>query len=68
MNLKLAATSPYHQECDEVIWNAFRNNKKEAFTVIYYRFCNILLQRGLQVSSDRELVKDCMHELFQHEK
>jgi len=64
MNPKLAATSPYHQECDEVIWNALRNNNKEAFAVIYYRFFKVLLQRGLQISSDRELVKDCIHDLF----
>jgi RNA polymerase sigma factor (sigma-70 family) len=64
MNPKLAPTSPYHQECDEVIWNALRNNNKEAFAVIYYRFFNALLHRGLQISSDRELVKDCIHDLF----
>jgi RNA polymerase sigma factor (sigma-70 family) len=64
MNPKLAATSPYLQECDEVIWNALRNNNRKAFAVIYYRFFNVLLQRGLQISSDRELVKDCIHDLF----
>lgn len=64
MNPKLAATSIYHQECDEVIWNALRNNNREAFAVIYYRFFNVLLQRGLQISCDRELVKDCIHDLF----
>lgn len=64
MNLKLAATSPYHQACDEVVWIAFRNNNQEAFAIIYYRFFKVLLQRGLQLSSDRELVKDCIHDLF----
>jgi len=64
MNLKLAATSPFHKECDEVIWNALKNNKKEALAVIYYRFFNVLLQRGLQITGDRELVKDCIHDLF----
>jgi RNA polymerase sigma factor (sigma-70 family) len=64
MNPKLAAASPNNQECDEIIWNAFRNNNKEAFAVIYYRFFTVLLQKGLQISSDRELVKDCIHDLF----
>jgi RNA polymerase sigma factor (sigma-70 family) len=64
MNPELAATSTYHQECDEVIWDALRNNNREALAVIYYRFFNLLLQRGLQISSDRELVKDCIHDLF----
>lgn len=64
MNPKLAAASPKNQECDEVIWNAFRNDNLEAFAVIYYRFFAVLLQRGLQISSNRELVKDCIHDLF----
>ena len=64
MNPNFAVMSPYHQESDEVIWNAFRNNNKEAYAVIYYRFFKRLLQRGLQISSDRELVKDCIHDLF----
>jgi len=64
MNPKFALTTPYHKESDEVIWSAFRNNNKEAFAVIYYRFFKLLLQRGLQISSDRELVKDCIHDLF----
>lgn len=64
MNPKLPAASPYTEECDEVIWNTIRNNNKEAFAVIYYRFFNTLLHRGLQISGDRELVKDCIHDLF----
>jgi RNA polymerase sigma factor (sigma-70 family) len=64
MNPKLEPASPYHQEQDEVIWNAFRNNNQEAFAVIYYRFFTLLLQRGLQICNDRELVKDCIHDLF----
>jgi RNA polymerase sigma factor (sigma-70 family) len=64
MNPEIAATTTYHQECDEVIWDALKNNNREALAVIYYRFFNVLLQRGLQISSDRELVKDCIHDLF----
>lgn len=60
----LAVTSPYHHKRDEVIWKALRNNDKDALAVIYYRFFNVLLQRGLQISADRELVKDCIHDLF----
>jgi RNA polymerase sigma factor (sigma-70 family) len=64
MDPQLALTSPYHGESDEVIWNTFRNNNKEAFSVIYCRFFKVLLKRGLQISNDRELVKDCIHDLF----
>ncbi len=64
MNPTLAAASPINKECDEKIWNAFRNNNREAFAVIYYRFFSVLLQKGLQISTNRELVKDCIHDLF----
>jgi RNA polymerase sigma factor (sigma-70 family) len=63
MNPKLTI-SPFHKEGEEVIWNALRGNSREAFAVIYYRFFKILLQRGLQITDDRELVKDCIHDLF----
>jgi RNA polymerase sigma factor (sigma-70 family) len=61
---KLEQTSPYHHECDMVLWNAFKNGNKEAFAVIYYRCFKILFLRGLQISSDKELIKDCIHDLF----
>jgi RNA polymerase sigma factor (sigma-70 family) len=61
---KLVTASAYHKECDEVVWNAFRDENQEAFAVIYYRYFTILLQRGLQICGDRELVKDCIHDLF----
>jgi RNA polymerase sigma factor (sigma-70 family) len=64
MSQKFAEALPYRQTCDEVIWNALRNNNKEAFAAIYYRLFNVLLRRGLLVSNDRELVKDCIHDLF----
>jgi RNA polymerase sigma factor (sigma-70 family) len=61
---KPTAETHYHVDCDKNIWNALRNNNKEAFALIYLRFFNLLLQKGLQVSGDRELVKDCIHDLF----
>lgn len=64
MNPNLTVGSVYNQQCDEAVWNVLRNNNKEAFAVIYYRFFKILLQKGFKVSSDRELVKDCIHDLF----
>jgi RNA polymerase sigma factor (sigma-70 family) len=62
MNLKLI--SPFHKESEEAIWKALKGNSKEAFAVIYCRFFKILLQRGLQITDDREMVKDCIHDLF----
>ncbi len=64
MDPEYVAKSPYHRESDEVIWISLKNNDKKAFAVIYYRFFNILIQRGLQISGDKEMVKDCIHDLF----
>lgn len=63
-NNVLTEPSQFKDQVDEVLWNYFRKESKEAFAVIYYRFFNILLQKGLQVCVDRELVKDCIHDLF----
>jgi RNA polymerase sigma factor (sigma-70 family) len=64
MNYNLALNPDYHNDSDENLWKELRNNNKEALSVIYYRFFNLLLQKGLQISGERELVKDCIHDLF----
>ncbi len=64
MDPEFVAKSTYHHESDDVIWTSLKNNDKKAFAVIYYRYFNILIQRGLHISGDRELVKDCIHDLF----
>jgi RNA polymerase sigma factor (sigma-70 family) len=64
MNQLIIEESPYHSKCDEVIWNGLMENDKEALAIIYFRFFNLLLRRGLQISGDREMVKDCIHDLF----
>jgi RNA polymerase sigma factor (sigma-70 family) len=60
----LKAASPYHKECDEVIWKSLQKNDIDALAVLYSRFFKPLLRRGLQITSDREIVKDCIHDLF----
>jgi RNA polymerase sigma factor (sigma-70 family) len=64
MNPDLTKASAYDHLSDEAVWNVLRKNSKEAFAVVYYRFFKILLQKGLQISNERELVKDCIHDLF----
>jgi RNA polymerase sigma factor (sigma-70 family) len=64
MNQLIIEESPYHSKCDEVIWNGLMENDKEALAIIYFRFFNLLLRKGLQISGDREMVKDCIHDLF----
>jgi RNA polymerase sigma factor (sigma-70 family) len=49
---------------DTIIWNAFREGNREAYAALYYRYSGILLQSCQWISSDKEMVKDCIHDLF----
>lgn len=56
--------SSNHYQSDTLVWIAFRNGSQKDFSTIYYRYFNILLTKGLQICYDKELVKDCIHDLF----
>ena len=49
---------------DHEIWNKFKNGDRLAFTYIYNKYINALYNFGRQFTSDKELVKDCIHDLF----
>jgi RNA polymerase sigma factor (sigma-70 family) len=51
-------------ERDEVIWSIFKKGDKQAFAILYQRYFKILFQYGLRRAGDRDLVKDCIHDLF----
>jgi len=57
-------TANGENECDEVVWTAFRGGDKQAFAMLYHRYFKTLIQHGLRISSDKDLVKDCIHDLF----
>ena len=50
--------------CDETIWCTFKNGDKHAFGILYHRYFKILYQYGIRIAEDRDLVKDCIHDLF----
>jgi RNA polymerase sigma factor (sigma-70 family) len=60
----LSKTTSYGREPDGILWVAFTNGDKDAFATIYYRYFTILIQSGLRVSDDKDLIKDCIHDLF----
>lgn len=64
MKAKLVHTIEYEKDGDEVIWGDFRNGDKKAFATLYHRYFKTLIQHGLRVSGDKDLVKDCIHDLF----
>ncbi len=49
---------------DQIIWDSFRKGKKEALEIIYEENYSLLFHYGLKFTSDEELVKDLVHELF----
>jgi RNA polymerase sigma factor (sigma-70 family) len=50
--------------CDEKIWCTFKTGDKHAFGILYHRYFKVLYQYGIRIAEDRDLVKDCIHDLF----
>ncbi|WP_143100833.1 RNA polymerase sigma factor [Spirosoma endophyticum] len=51
---------------DNEIWASFRQGDRMAFTWIYNRNIKDLLRYGYRVSTNQQLVKDSIHDLFLH--
>ena len=50
---------------DEVaIWDQFRAGDQKAFTALYQHFVQPLYSYSMGVTNDKELIKDCLHDLF----
>lgn len=50
---------------DEVkMWNEFRSGNHTAFTQIYQNYVSLLYNYSTSITPDRELIKDCLHDLF----
>jgi RNA polymerase sigma factor (sigma-70 family) len=51
-----------HQEV--TLWNEFRQDDEDAFAKLYQAFVQLLYNYCTQFSTDRPLIKDCIHDLF----
>jgi RNA polymerase sigma factor (sigma-70 family) len=49
---------------DEKIWNDFRAGDNHAYATIYRMYAKQLLAYGMRFSTDKELVKDCVQNVF----
>ena len=49
---------------DSALWALMTNGDPKAMEVMYQRYYSLLLDYGLKCTADRELVKDCIHDLF----
>lgn len=50
--------------CDRVIWDSFKKGDKDAFATLYYRYFRVLIQNCCRYSNDKNLIEDCIHDLF----
>lgn len=49
---------------DAVLWRAFKRGDREAYATIYHQYVRLLFQYGCRLSSNRELVKDAIQDMF----
>ena len=47
-----------------VVWKRFRSGDRYAFGEIYKEFADVLFAYGSKITGDRELLKDCIQDLF----
>lgn len=47
-----------------LLFHEFQNGNQEAFTYLYNYYVNMLFNYGCKITSDREILKDCIHDVF----
>lgn len=50
--------------CEETLWVDFKKGDRRSFALLYLRYHKILIQSGISICSDRDLIMDCIHDLF----
>jgi RNA polymerase sigma factor (sigma-70 family) len=60
----LAKSTPAEVDRDAVLWREMKEGNEFAFREIFDSYVNLLFQYGITITRDRELVKDCVQELF----
>ncbi len=51
---------------DTLLWQSFKSGNRKAFAKLYDLYIEDLLSYGYRVTSDRQLIKDSIHDLFLH--
>ncbi|WP_198440076.1 RNA polymerase sigma factor [Pareuzebyella sediminis] len=49
---------------DDQLWKEFKAGSEEAFSLIYRKNVSLLYSYGLKIVTDKELIKDCIQDLF----
>jgi RNA polymerase sigma factor (sigma-70 family) len=48
----------------QVYWAQFKQGNQQAYATLYSMYAALLLRYGRKIIQDREVVKDCLHDLF----
>jgi len=54
----------FKQESDAEIWKEIKQDHQGALSELFYRYSDLLLSYCLTITQDRDLIKDCIQELF----
>lgn len=49
---------------DFALWKSFKGGDLSAYSLIYRKYFFVLYQYGKKISDDKELIKDCIQDLF----
>ena len=54
----------YQVNSDSLLWNDFIKGNQEAFRDIYNSYVQTLYKYGCHITTDKELIKDCIQDVF----
>jgi RNA polymerase sigma factor (sigma-70 family) len=49
---------------ERIIWNEYKAGNKQSFSLLYKKYYFLLYNYGFHLVRDKDMVKDCLHELF----
>lgn len=49
---------------DKAVWDRFKAGNEKDFSYLYQHFAPMMLRYGTRISPDRELVRDCLQQVF----
>ncbi|WP_207422423.1 RNA polymerase sigma factor [Desertivirga brevis] len=66
MRSKPIVKEPVNEDVKDeaLLWKDFKQGDKDAYASLYSKYSSLLFRYGCKISPDREVVKDCMHDLF----
>jgi RNA polymerase sigma factor (sigma-70 family) len=64
VSVQFLVMNSFSSRSDLEIWCAFKAGDDQAFEYIYHRHSPELFSYGCHIVKDRQLVEDCMHDLF----